>query len=127
MRIKIKKEYIYSTWKKALKDKLFLFLNIINLLIVIGLFAALYYMFGFSKQESVVLHYNIYFGIDLIGGWYRVFNLAYVGLAIFLFNLLIGGFVYLREKVLTIFLALGSFICLSFLSLASFLIIYLNS
>jgi hypothetical protein len=127
MNLKFKKEQFFSSWQKALKDKLFLVLNIINCLLVVGLFVFLYYMFGMTKDESIVLHYNIYFGIDLIGQWYRVFELAYLGLGIFLLNVIIGGFIYLKDKILTIFLTTSTFFCLIFLLLTAWLMVYMNS
>jgi len=127
MKVKIKKEYLFSTWRAVIRSHVFLTFNILNLLMVIGLFGLLYYMFGHGGEEFVVLHYNIYFGIDLVGEWYRVFNIAYLGLTIFLVNFILGGLVYLKEKIVANFLTLGTFFCLGLLSVASLLIVLINS
>lgn len=127
MKVRIHKEYLAATWKGAIRDKFFVVFNIINFLITVGLFVFLYYMFGFAKEASVVLHYNIYFGVDLVGEWHRVFYIFYLAAAIFIINLLLSGFVYLRERTLVIFLTLGTFFCLILLSVASLLIVLINS
>lgn len=44
--------------------------------------------------ESVILHYNIYFGPDLIGAWYRAFLAPLLGLMIFGLNFLLAYWLY---------------------------------
>ena len=76
--------------------------------------------------ESMSLHYNIYFGIDLLGPWYQIFSLPAVGLIFFLLNFLIGVFIYSQEKILRYFLVgFSSFLQVIFI-LAALLIISIN-
>lgn len=55
--------------------------------------------------DSIPLHYNIYFGIDLIGPWYQFFFVPAVGLAIIVVNFLFGLFTVNYEKILGHFLS----------------------
>jgi len=98
-----------------------IFCFLLNLILWIGLFwqSRLF-------TESMPLHYNIYFGVDLYGPWYRIFLIPAVGLAVILINFTIGSFLYAKEKMLSYFLAgTASFIQL-IVFLATFAIIYVN-
>ncbi len=46
------------------------------------------------STEQIVLHYNIYFGPDLIGAWYRAFLAPLLGLLIFGLNFLLAYWFY---------------------------------
>lgn len=46
------------------------------------------------SAEPIVLHYNIYFGPDLIGDWYRAFLAPALGLAIFGLNFFLAYWFY---------------------------------
>lgn len=57
-----------------------------------------------QNQETLFLHYNIYFGIDLIGplkSAYLYFPVT--SGVIFLFNTFFAYFLFSREKILSIF------------------------
>lgn len=86
--------------KEFLRNK-----NII-LILVIGLtvnLLNLIYLFLKVKPsvEPIPLHYNIYFGIDLIGPWYKVFINPAVGLIIYFINTIISFIIYKRAKLMT--------------------------
>ena len=55
------------------------------------------YYVDFSKS-SHVLHYNIYFGIDLLGPSLNLFFIPVIGLLVFLINLIFSFFVYNPKK-----------------------------
>lgn len=50
-------------------------------------------------SDPIPLHYDIYFGINLIGPWYKMYFLPLFGIIIFTVNVLFGSLVYRREKV----------------------------
>ena len=60
--------------------------------------------------ERIFLHYNIIFGIDLVGEWWRAYFIPGVGLLMLVINLVIAWLVYgtdkLLARVLIFFLAL---------------------
>jgi len=79
-----------------------------------------------TKEFSglIPLHYNIYFGIDLLGPWYQFFLLPSLGLLFFIVNFIISLMIYSKEKVLSYFLvSASSFIQLIFILAAIFIIL----
>lgn len=46
----------------------------------------------------IVLHYNVYFGVDMIGDWWQVYLLPSMGLAMLLLNICLGLFFYRRKE-----------------------------
>ncbi|MFA6254727.1 MAG: hypothetical protein WC675_01685 [Patescibacteria group bacterium] len=55
-------------------------------------------------SDLIFLHYNIYFGIDLLGPWHQIFFLPLFGLGFLVINLLISLIFYQRERILSYFL-----------------------
>lgn len=77
-------------------------------------------------QTAVPLHYNIHFGVDTIGEWWRVFTAPTVGLAIALINGVSAKMLWKREKMLA-YLAVSATLFLEvFLSVAMVFIVLLN-
>jgi hypothetical protein len=58
------------------------------------------------EMEFLSLHYNIYFGIDLIGQWYKALIIPGVGLIFFTVNTTLVFFFYKRDKFLSRLLAM---------------------
>lgn len=52
------------------------------------------------QEQPVFLHYNIYFGVDLIGAWYRIFYMPAIGTVILILNLLGARYMYRQEKAI---------------------------
>lgn len=58
----------------------------------------------------LILHYNVYFGVDIIGGWQQIYILPSIATLIFLINTVLGYFFYKQgERVITYVLFLASF------------------
>lgn len=57
------------------------------------------------ELEFLSLHYNIFFGVDLVGQWYKIFLIPVVGLVFLILNLFLIIFFYKKEKFLARFLA----------------------
>ena len=79
--------------------KIILFLGLgllINLIVWIFLFLKIK-----PQSEPVYLHYNIYFGVDLIGEWYKIFLMPFIGLVIYFINLYLSYIIYKREKIIS--------------------------
>jgi hypothetical protein len=53
-------------------------------------------------QTAVPLHYNIHFGVDTIGAWWRIFTVPVVGLAFLLLNAGLAKFFFKRERALSV-------------------------
>ena len=77
-------------------------------------------------QDFISLHYNIYFGIDLIGAWYSILAIPIAGLIFLVLNSILIVALFKKEKFLSYFLA-GCSVLINFgLLTALTLIILLN-
>ena len=101
---------------------------LINLFFVVSLFAGALEIFTNFKEEILVLHYNIDFGVDWIGEKRLVFNFAIVGAVIFIIDLLTLLLVSKRHdyKFLSLFIWGGLTVCEAFLIAAMFSIYLVN-
>ena len=105
------------------KDRFIRLNTIFSISANIGLWLLLFWQVR-NFSDLIFLHYNIYFGIDLIGDWRQIF-LRPVLAAIFLtINLGVGLLVYDKEKILSYFIVgVSSFIQIIFILAAIFVII----
>ncbi len=76
--------------------------------------------------EPIFLHYNILFGVDYIGEWWRVLFLPIFGFLILLINFLLGWVMFNRDKLLSYLLNAGALLCQLFLLVAACLLVFLN-
>ena len=109
----------------AKRDRLIL----ANLFLAIAIDMAIWLLLIFNfwrSSEYIVLGYNIYFGISSFGHWYQVLLLPILGLIIIIFNFTLAFNLYLKEKILSYFLALGSLIFNILILITSLIIIYVN-
>ncbi len=90
----------------------------------------LIWLFIFSQvknfSEMIPLHYNIYFGINLLGYWHKIFYLPGLGLGFLILNFSLGSLAYQQEKILSYFLAGFSTFFQFILILSTILIIWIN-
>ncbi|HLD82266.1 MAG TPA: hypothetical protein VJA22_03620 [Patescibacteria group bacterium] len=78
-------------------------------------------------ETPIPLHYNIHFGIDYVALGYQVYVIPFLGFLILLFNFTLIYVLYLKEKILSYFLALNTVLVHIFLAISSYLISGLNS
>jgi len=78
------------------------------------------------QDELIFLHYNILFGVDLIGEWQKILFLPLVGLCIFIINTVLGWVVFRRDSFAAYTLLAMSVFCQAFLLIASGLLVFLN-
>lgn len=78
------------------------------------------------QEETIFLHYNILFGVDYVGSWWKVIYLPIAGIVIILFNAFIGLSLFKRDKFFAYILNFISLFCQIFLLIASALLIFLN-
>lgn len=94
-------------------------LNIINL---IGLA-----YFIRPVDFPIVLHYNVYFGVDIIGDWWQAYFLPIVGIGILVINMLLGYLFYKqKERIVAHLLLLAAFVVQMCVSIAVSSIILIN-
>ena len=59
----------------------------------------------------IILHYNVYFGVDVIGQWWQVYFLPFIGLIVLLINSTLGYLFYgQKERIVAHLLMLATFI-----------------
>ncbi len=76
---------------------------------------------------SVVLHYNVYFGVDVIGDWRKIFFLPALGLFLFFLNLFLARSFYRQEeKVAAYILMIISLLAQASLIIASITLTLIN-
>ncbi|MBH41538.1 MAG: hypothetical protein CL685_02390 [Candidatus Magasanikbacteria bacterium] len=78
------------------------------------------------QEVPIFLHHNVLFGVDLTGPWYAVFYLPLIGIIILIVNLLLGMFLYKKDKLTSQVLALVTFFCHIFLVMSAVLLVFLN-
>jgi len=109
-------------WKDGVVTTIIFFSLIINLSMWIFLLN--------NKIEGnypIILHYNLLFGVDYLGNYEKVFLMPMIGIIIFIFNTLLGYYLYAKEKLASYFLQFNSLIIQLFLFFAAYLIIKVNS
>ena len=98
---------------------------LVSILLNLGIWIVLY-IYIKPSHGPIYLHYNIYFGIDLIGEWYRVYIIPLTGLLIILVNYLAGAIMYSSKRVLSYLLVIFAIPVNVFLALSAILIAYIN-
>lgn len=93
------------------------------LLCVIAAAAIVLYL---PRQENAVLHYNIYFGIDLLGDWYETLFIPVAGFFMIIINGVVGIFIWRRDRVISYLFGIGSFLIAVIIATATGLLLYLN-
>lgn len=103
--------------------KIFLFLSA-GVLLNLFFWLAVWRMTSFFEGQ-IPLHYNIYFGVDLLGDKKEIFKLPSTGAIFFLLNFALSFFLYERERILSYFLIIAGFFVQIFLFASALLIISL--
>jgi hypothetical protein len=98
-----------------IKDKMILSL-VAGSLATNGLLWWLLYSKFRNQTEFIPLHYNIYFGIDLYGPWYRILLMPLSGTGIFFINLVLSIIIYKPAKPIA-YILLGITVILELLLL----------
>lgn len=76
---------------------------------------------------SIILHYNVYFGVDLIGSYQQVYVLPAIGIILFCINSLLSLYFYQqKERIASYILLLAMFMIQLSLIVASTSVILIN-
>lgn len=107
------------------KDKNIVFLSVFGLLVNICLWIFLVN----NKIESdypIILHYNLFFGVDYLGNYEKIYLIPLTGLIIIFINSILGHILYAKEKLVAYFLIFNMLIIQIFLLFAGYLVIKVN-
>lgn len=78
------------------------------------------------RSETIFLHYNVLFGVDLVGSWWRILLLPIVGLVIAAGNGVVGWLSYQYDTFFsTVLWATAAYVQI-ILWFAVYVIVYLN-
>lgn len=106
LKIKVKNFFSQEFFQSGIVHWVFigaLILNVVNW----GLIA----YFIRPVDFPIILHYNVYFGVDVIGDWWQVYYLPLIGLLILAANTILGYFFYQqKERIVAHLLMLATFI-----------------
>lgn len=80
-----------------------------------------------ENSHPIILHYNLFFGVDRLGNYEEIYLIPIAGLIIIIVNSILGHLLYLKEKLAVYFLIFIVFIIQIFLLIDSYLIIKINS
>lgn len=89
--------------------------DIVRILLVLGLFPLLasFIVLGstiFPISIPLVLRYNVYFGVSLLGDWWQVYVFPLAGIFLYLVHVLLAHHYYsLRERIASYLVLLASF------------------
>jgi hypothetical protein len=75
----------------------------------------------------LILHYNVYFGVDIIGSWWQSYFLAFTGSVILIVNAVLSYFFYGRkERIASYVLLLAALFVQAGIAIAAASIILVN-
>lgn len=76
---------------------------------------------------SIILHYNVYFGVDVLGSWKQVFLLPGIGLMLWFMNVFLSLYFYsCKERIAAYILLIACLMIQLSLIVASISVILIN-
>ena len=98
-----------------------------GLFIFIVLFSLIAYFIR-PSSGTIILRYNAFFGVDLLGVWWQAYLIPGIALAFFLGNLVLALFLYRRKALLAALILLyGAFFVVVSGALATATLLFINS
>ncbi|MEK7494431.1 MAG: hypothetical protein AAB519_01960 [Patescibacteria group bacterium] len=98
----------------------FAILPIISSLIVLAFFIR-------PRETSIVLHYNVYFGVDVLGAWWQTYLLPLLGLFFFVVHTFLAAHFYQRtDRVASYLLLLAAGLISAGVLIASLSVAFIN-
>jgi len=81
---------------------------------------------GFLEGEQIFLHYNILFGVDLVGSWGQALFIPSLGIVIILLNAIVGWTLFQRDRFASYLLNGTALLCQVGILVVSGLLVFLN-
>lgn len=78
-------------------------------------------------KDFVPLHYNIHFGVDLIGAWWRIFTAPAIGVIILVMNSVGALMIWRKERVISYFFFGIMLLTQIFLFIGVIFLVFLNT
>ena len=80
----------------------------------------------FPHQDNAVLHYNVYFGIDLLGPWSSILLIPASTLTLVVLNGVAAAYLWRSDRVVSYFLGVGTLFITVTAVVGALLLWYLN-
>jgi hypothetical protein len=103
--IKVKEKFKRFFWHGYWTDPVMFFSLVLAILANVAIWAVIFFTVE-STDRPVILHYNIYFGVDYVGDWKAVYAMPALALLIFLVNLVLSRFFYYKERLVAYLFAM---------------------
>ncbi|MBI5622027.1 hypothetical protein HY933_04170 [Candidatus Falkowbacteria bacterium] len=108
-----------------LQDRLLLLLFLFALVLNCVLYLVLYLLVK-PSADPLVLHYSVYFGIDLIGSWYSLYLTPAVGTFLWLVNVVLALVFYQEQRLAAYLLGGVTALMTALLLLGGSLLVWIN-
>lgn len=95
---KIKDKAKRFFWHGFWTDPAIFFSLILAVLANLGMWIAAWIIVK-PTDQPVILHYNVYFGVDAIGDWRNIFLMPAFAVVILAINTVLSRFLYYKEKM----------------------------
>ena len=121
------RKFLVSGFKgEFFRNKLVLWMISLNFIFNLANWVVLWHFIK-PVDSSIILHYNVYFGVDLAGSWKNTFILPLIGLIIILINLALAYYFFAKlERIASHILLIASFMAQLSLLVASASVILIN-
>lgn len=94
--------------REFLKNKIIFWLSIFAFIVNAANWLVLM-IFIQPVDLPLILHYNVYFGVDIMGNWREVFFSPAIGIVLFIINFLLAFYFYKsRERIISYLLMIGT-------------------
>jgi hypothetical protein len=80
-----------------------------------------------SDAGQIFLHYNIIFGVDLVGAWWKIYLIPLLGMAVILLNYFFSWMYYSVDKFLARLMSVWVLFFHIFLTVGIVLLVRLNT
>lgn len=85
-------------WHGFWTDPVIFFSIVLAFLANAGIWAALFWT-AVPTDAPIILHYNIYFGVDVVGNWKSLFFMPALAAGLLVLNLMLSRFFYYKERL----------------------------
>lgn len=108
-RLKLKEKIQRFFWHGYWTDPVIFFALVLALLANAVMWIAIWRIVQ-PTDQPMILHYNVYFGIDAIGDWRNIYLMPALALAFLLVNVILSRFFYYKERLASYLFALMAFV-----------------
>jgi hypothetical protein len=99
-KIKFREKARSFFWHGYWTDPAIFFSLLLAFLANVGIWIALRWIVG-PTDQLIILHYNVYFGVDSIGDWRSVFLMPALAGGLMIVNLFLSRFFYYKERLVS--------------------------